>query len=205
LVPNEELESLNAKMHVSRGGQLTRYGDPHGVLAETKAGLDQVVRERAYLLWEQAGRLRRRLLASSAASALPRTRLRDVGAGGLSGGQGGRALASDARFLRRADASSILSAGAYCPWLRLQQVSRQVLTNGPRRKLLRRSAFFQNLINRRAFVGWSNPEGTRPHLGALLLGHYTTTARSSTPAAWAQGCLTRSLPIWGAAWAAKSR
>ena len=26
------------------------------MLAETKAGLDQVVRERAYLLWEQAGR-----------------------------------------------------------------------------------------------------------------------------------------------------
>jgi ATP-dependent DNA ligase len=22
-------------------------------------------------------------------------------------------------------------------------------------------------------VGWSDPEGTRPHLGALLLGHYT--------------------------------
>jgi hypothetical protein len=56
LVPNEELETLNAKMHVGRGGQLTPYGDPHGVLAETKAGLDQVVRERAYLLWEQAGR-----------------------------------------------------------------------------------------------------------------------------------------------------
>jgi hypothetical protein len=55
LVPNEELDSLNAKMHVSRGGQLTPYGDPHGVLAETKAGLDQVVRERAYLLWEHAG------------------------------------------------------------------------------------------------------------------------------------------------------
>jgi hypothetical protein len=55
LVPNEELESLNAKMHVSHGGQLTPYGDPHGVLAETMAGLDQVVRERAYLLWEQAG------------------------------------------------------------------------------------------------------------------------------------------------------
>ena len=56
LVPNEELESLNAKMHISRGGQLTPYGDPHGVLAETKTGLDQVVGERAYLLWEQAGR-----------------------------------------------------------------------------------------------------------------------------------------------------
>jgi hypothetical protein len=56
LVPNEELDSLDAKMHVSRGGQLTPYGDSLGVLAETKAGLDQVVRERAYLLWEQAGR-----------------------------------------------------------------------------------------------------------------------------------------------------
>ena len=32
------------------------YGDPLGVLAETKAGLDQFVRERAYFLWEQAGR-----------------------------------------------------------------------------------------------------------------------------------------------------
>ena len=56
LVPNEELEHLQANMHVSRGGQLTPFGDPHGVLAETKAGLDQVVRERAYLLWEQAGK-----------------------------------------------------------------------------------------------------------------------------------------------------
>jgi Protein of unknown function (DUF2934) len=56
LVPNEEFERLNAKMHVSRGGQLTPFGDAHGVLAETKAGLDQVVRERAYLLWEEAGR-----------------------------------------------------------------------------------------------------------------------------------------------------
>ena len=56
LVPNKELESLDARMHVSRGGQLTPFGDPHGVLAETKAGLDQVVRERAYLMWEQAGR-----------------------------------------------------------------------------------------------------------------------------------------------------
>jgi Protein of unknown function (DUF2934) len=56
LVPNEQLETLNAKIHVGRGGQLTPFGDPHGVLAETKAGLDQVVRERAYLLWEQSGK-----------------------------------------------------------------------------------------------------------------------------------------------------
>jgi hypothetical protein len=56
LVPNEELANLNAKMHVSRSGPLLPYGDPHGVLAETKEGLDQVVRERAYALWEEAGR-----------------------------------------------------------------------------------------------------------------------------------------------------
>ena len=43
-------------MHVSRGGQLTPYGDPHGVLAETKAGLDQFVRDRAYFLWDETGR-----------------------------------------------------------------------------------------------------------------------------------------------------
>jgi hypothetical protein len=99
LVPNEELDSLNAKMHVSRGGQLTPYGDPHGVLAETKAGLDQVVRERAYLLWEEAGRSDgRRLLASSAASTLLRARLCFVGAGRLPGRQSRRAVVSDARI-----------------------------------------------------------------------------------------------------------
>ena len=32
------LEKLDAKMHVSRGGQLTPYGDPLGVLAETEQG-----------------------------------------------------------------------------------------------------------------------------------------------------------------------
>ena len=56
LVPNKELETLSAHMHVSRSGPLEPYPDPLGVLAETKAGLDQVVRERAFLLWEQAGR-----------------------------------------------------------------------------------------------------------------------------------------------------
>jgi Protein of unknown function (DUF2934) len=56
VVPNEELEDLSASMHVSRRGPLEPYADPLGVLAETKAGLEQVVRERAYLLWEQTGR-----------------------------------------------------------------------------------------------------------------------------------------------------
>jgi hypothetical protein len=56
LVPNEELERLDANMHVSRSGPLEPYGDPLGVLAETKEGLDQFVRENAYIAWELAGR-----------------------------------------------------------------------------------------------------------------------------------------------------
>ena len=34
-------------------------------------------------------------------------------------------------------------------------------------------------LNRQEFVvvGWSDPEGTRPHLGALLLGYYTDDGR----------------------------
>src|ERR1700733_7791188 len=47
-----------------------------------------------------AGWLRRRLLASSAASTLLRTRLRAVGATRLSGRHSRRALVSDARVLR---------------------------------------------------------------------------------------------------------
>jgi hypothetical protein len=56
LVPNNELGALSATMHISRGGPLEPDPDPLGVLAETKEGLDQVVRERAFLLWHQAGR-----------------------------------------------------------------------------------------------------------------------------------------------------
>ena len=56
LVPTNELDGLSARMHVSRGGALTPYGDSHDVLMETKVGLDQIVRERAYELWEQEGR-----------------------------------------------------------------------------------------------------------------------------------------------------
>jgi hypothetical protein len=91
LVPNEELESLDARIHTSRGGQLTPFRDPHGVLAETKEGLDQVVRERAYLLWEQAGCPEDRAedLASGAESTILRARIRAVGAGRLSGRQSG--------------------------------------------------------------------------------------------------------------------
>ena len=56
IVPDEDLPSLNAKMHVPRGGPLGSFGDPLGVLAETREGLEQLDREHAYALWEQAGR-----------------------------------------------------------------------------------------------------------------------------------------------------
>ena len=57
-------------------------------------------------------------------------------------------------------------------------------------------------LNRQEFVvvGWSDPEGSRPHLGALLLGCTRKTASSFTPAEWAQGCSSGFLPISGGAW-----
>ena len=55
LVPTAELGSLATRMHVSRGGAMKPYGDSHNVLMETKTELDRIVRERAYMLWEQDG------------------------------------------------------------------------------------------------------------------------------------------------------
>lgn len=56
LVPDAEINGLKAQMHHSRGGQMEPYGDEISVSSETKLGLEQVVRERAYALWEQEGR-----------------------------------------------------------------------------------------------------------------------------------------------------
>ena len=56
LVPDAELESLTARMHQSRGGRLQPYGDEVSSDSETKQGLEQAIRERAFLLWEEAGR-----------------------------------------------------------------------------------------------------------------------------------------------------
>lgn len=56
LVPDSELGTLTARIHVSRGGQMAPVGDMVAADSETKFGLEQSVRERAYLLWEQAGR-----------------------------------------------------------------------------------------------------------------------------------------------------
>ena len=56
LVLDADLDSLTAKIHVSRGGPLALYGDTLANDSQTKVGLGQAVRERAYLLWEQDGR-----------------------------------------------------------------------------------------------------------------------------------------------------
>jgi hypothetical protein len=56
LVPNGDLSGLTAKMHVSRGGRMEPHNDIVPVNSETKSGLEQAVREQAYLLWEQEGR-----------------------------------------------------------------------------------------------------------------------------------------------------
>jgi Protein of unknown function (DUF2934) len=55
LVPDPDLKSLTASMHVSRGGALAPYGDDRDILSETKQGLNQAVRERAYFLWQRDG------------------------------------------------------------------------------------------------------------------------------------------------------
>jgi len=55
LVPDTELKKLTTRVHAGRGGPLRPYGDRHGILAETPAGLEQFVRENAYFLWQQEG------------------------------------------------------------------------------------------------------------------------------------------------------
>jgi hypothetical protein len=56
IVPDSELASLTAKMHVCRAGSLEPYGDQQAVLSQTKGSLDEGVRQRAYQLWELDGR-----------------------------------------------------------------------------------------------------------------------------------------------------
>jgi hypothetical protein len=55
-VPDDELSGLSATMHVSRSGPLEPSPDSLGVMAETEEGLEQLDHQRAYALWEQAGR-----------------------------------------------------------------------------------------------------------------------------------------------------
>ena len=56
-------------------------------------------------------------------------------------------------------------------------------------------------LNRQEFVvvGWSDPEGTRPHLGALLLGYYTDDGKLIYAGHVGTGMPDKILPIYGAA------
>jgi hypothetical protein len=55
LVPDDEFAHLTARIHVTRGGQMSSYGDDVQSNSETKVGLEQAVRERAYALWKEDG------------------------------------------------------------------------------------------------------------------------------------------------------
>ena len=55
LAPDNDIHVLSARMHVSRSGHLEPYGDTLDANAQTKTGLEQEVRDQAYLLWEKEG------------------------------------------------------------------------------------------------------------------------------------------------------
>ena len=57
LVPDDELARLTAGIHDSHEGRMAPDDDHLAGDFRTKSGLEQEVRERAYLLWEQEGRL----------------------------------------------------------------------------------------------------------------------------------------------------
>ncbi|HEY0182398.1 MAG TPA: DUF2934 domain-containing protein [Rhodopila sp.] len=52
LVPDDEIKGLTPRMHVSRGGPVVPYGDDRHILSGTRQGLEKVVGERAYFLWQ---------------------------------------------------------------------------------------------------------------------------------------------------------
>ncbi len=55
LVPEAEKEGLHARMHVSRGGQLTPFGDALVLKHQADERDEQHVRTHAYFLWQEAG------------------------------------------------------------------------------------------------------------------------------------------------------
>jgi bifunctional non-homologous end joining protein LigD len=57
-------------------------------------------------------------------------------------------------------------------------------------------------LNRQEFVilGWSDLEGTRPHLGALLLGYHSDDGKLIYAGRVGTGMLSRCLRICCAAW-----
>jgi hypothetical protein len=100
LVPNEELERLNAKMHVSRDGQPTRTEIPmvcwpRPRRAWTRSFASAPICSGSRRVGRMAAPTTYGIKRSISASANAPT---PVGARGLSGRQDGRALVSDARL-----------------------------------------------------------------------------------------------------------
>ena len=55
LVPKDELESLQARLHVDRRGPLTPIGDVLQVRQQSQERAEQRIRTRAYFLWQREG------------------------------------------------------------------------------------------------------------------------------------------------------
>lgn len=56
LVSDDQLGHLTARIHMGRSGQMAPYGDDVQGDSETKIGLEEIIRTRAYALWEKDGR-----------------------------------------------------------------------------------------------------------------------------------------------------
>jgi hypothetical protein len=55
-VPENDAKKLRTRRHVSRSGQLAPFGDALQIKHEQRMRFEQRVRERAYFLWQDAGR-----------------------------------------------------------------------------------------------------------------------------------------------------
>ncbi len=55
LVPETEIDALQARPHVDRGGPLAPYGDALETKRQQTERIEQRTRERAYFLWQLAG------------------------------------------------------------------------------------------------------------------------------------------------------
>ena len=55
LVPEAEEDTLHARAHVSRGGQLAPFGDALVTRQQAEERVEQDVRTHAYFLWQAAG------------------------------------------------------------------------------------------------------------------------------------------------------
>ena len=55
LVPQAEVATMTARMHVSRPGPATPIGDVRHILTGTPQGFEKVISERAYFIWQNDG------------------------------------------------------------------------------------------------------------------------------------------------------